>query len=161
MSIIRVMMFVILAACAGSSVLEDAFKKCGRGSLFAIHLLFICLFLNLFHVIPLMFIAAEVLTILVSFSHTSQIANLVPSHVHGGILAIIVPHPPSFQRVSTCFNVGFGRRSRSRSGHTPLDSGVMTRLLEFPNSMKSVERTLGHLRCFGHIVVGNVQRCVS
>ena len=105
MSIIRVMMFVILAACAGSSVLEDAFKKCGRGSLFAIHLLFICLFLNLFHVIPLMFIAAEVLTILVSFSHTSQIANLVPSHVHGGILAIIVSHPPSFQRVSTRFNV--------------------------------------------------------
>jgi hypothetical protein len=42
MSIIRVMMFVILAACAGSSVLEDAFKKCGRGSLFAIHLPFIC-----------------------------------------------------------------------------------------------------------------------
>ena len=39
---------------------------------FAIHLLFICLFLNLFHVIPLMFIAAEVLTILVSFSHTSD-----------------------------------------------------------------------------------------
>lgn len=32
----------------------------------------------------------KVLTMLVSFSHTSQIANLVPSHVHGGILAEFV-----------------------------------------------------------------------
>lgn len=30
---------------------------------------------------------AKVLTILVSFGHTSQIADVVPSHVHGGILA--------------------------------------------------------------------------
>ena len=32
----------------------------------------------------------KVLTMLVSFSHTSQIANLVPSHVHGGIFAEFV-----------------------------------------------------------------------
>ena len=32
----------------------------------------------------------KVLTMLVSFSHTSQIANLVPSHAHGGIFAEFV-----------------------------------------------------------------------
>lgn len=66
--------------------------------------------MSIIRVMMFVILAACVLTILVSFSHTSQIANLVPSHVHGG--------------------------------HTPLDSGVMTRLLEFPNSMKSVERSL-------------------